>query len=447
MAIGNVLKLQGLFLRKRLRLWSRVHAVSGETQNGVGDGEQMRVERGVWRLRNSAVGYRGEIGKRATLTRETQGIRLGRILDIPIYLDYSWILIFGLITLSLAMQFTKEFTAWTTAEHWGVGIMTSLLFFGSVVFHELAHSLVAQQYKIKVLSITLFLFGGVARIGREPSKAIQEFNIAIAGPLASGFLAVSFFGLKSLFPGQEMLGAVADQLMFTNKWLALFNLLPGFPLDGGRVFRAIVWGATKDFTRATRVAATSGKLIAYAMIVFGVWTAFNSSWDYIWLAFVGWFLLNAAQASVAQVTMRETLMGLCASDVMSQEVPIIPANMSLAEYSNEVLRTGRRMHIVTMDDRLVGMMNVAALNSVPSGEWSINSVQAVMVPRDRILWAAPEEPLQRLLERLVAADVNQMPVVSYADGGSAHIIGMVTRDAILRVIQTRSELSAALNGR
>jgi len=378
---------------------------------------------------------------------QPQGIRLGRILGIPIYLEFSWILIFGLITLSLAMQFTKEFSNWSTAEHWGVGIATSLLFFGSVVFHELAHSVVAQHYKIKVLSITLFLFGGLARIARDPSKAIQEFNIAIAGPLASGFLCALFYGLRQAFPGRQMLDAVADQLWFTNGMLAVFNLLPGFPLDGGRMFRALVWGATKDFTKATRVAGTSGKLIAYAMIIFGVWMAINSNWGYIWLAFVGWFLLNAAQASVAQVTIRETLVGLRATDVMSHEVPTIPGNLSLEEYSGEVLRTGRRIHIVTMDDRLVGLMNVAALNTVPRDEWAINSVQAVMVPRERILWASPEESLQRVLDRLVAADVNQMPVVSHNEDGAAQIIGMITRDAILRVIQTRSELSAALSSR
>jgi len=377
----------------------------------------------------------------------SQGIRIGRILSIPIYLDYSWILIFGLITLSLSMQFSKQHTDWSNTQNWAVGIVTSLLFFSSVLFHELAHSVVAQHYKIRVISITLFLFGGLARIGREPSKAIQEFNIAIAGPLASGFLALLFYGISVQFPSQEMVRVVADQLAFTNKWLALFNLLPGFPLDGGRVFRAMVWGATKDFARATRVAGGSGKLIAYAMIIYGVWSAINYGWNNIWFAFIGWFLLSAAQASVAQVTIRETFNGLSASDVMSPEVPTIPANMSLDEYSGEVLRTGRRVHVVTMDDRLVGLMNVAALNTVPREEWNMNSVQAVMVPRERILWAAPDEPLQRLLERLMAADVNQMPVVSHTEDGLANIVGMVTRDAILRVIQTRSELGTALSGR
>jgi Zn-dependent protease/predicted transcriptional regulator len=381
---------------------------------------------------------------------QAQGIRIGRILGIPIYIDLSWIIIFGLITYLISNQFAQLNPQWTITQLGILGAATSLLFFGSVLFHELAHSVVAQHYKIRVLSITLFLFGGLARIGKEPSKAIQEFNIAIAGPLASAFLAGVFFLSTLVFPDSKIVAAVSTYLWQTNLALAVFNMLPGFPLDGGRIFRAIVWGTTKDFVRATRVAGASGKLIAYGMIVLGLWLAFgfrgSGRWEGIWLAVIGWFLLNAAQASVAQVTIRETLNGLRASDVMSHEVPAIPANLNLDEYSNEVLRTGRRVHIVTMDQRLVGMMNVAALNTVPREDWNMNSVQAVMVPRERILWAAPDEPLPTLLDRLVAADVNQMPVVQHSEDGMANIVGMVTREAILRVIQTRSELGTALSG-
>jgi len=375
---------------------------------------------------------------------QSQGIRIGRISGIPIYLDLSWILVFGLIAFWQSEVFAQLYPSWPVTTNWTLGAVASLLLFSSVVFHELAHSVVAQHYKIKVLSITLFLFGGLARIAREPSQAIQEFNIAIAGPLATGFLAGVFWGVGHLLPGNEMLSGVAGQLFQLNAWLALFNLLPGFPLDGGRVFRAMVWGATKDFAKATRVAGASGKLIAFGLIFYGVLLAFRHDWpNAAWSVFLGWFLLNAAQASVAQVTIKETLAGLCASDVMNQEVPIIPANMSLEEYSGEVLRTGRRVHLVTLDDRLVGLVNVGALSRAPREDWIMNSVQAVMVPREKILWAAPDEPLQRLLERLIAADVNQMPVVTQLEQG-AHIVGMVTREAILRVIQTRSELGAAL---
>jgi Zn-dependent protease/predicted transcriptional regulator len=389
---------------------------------------------------------------------QSQGFRIGRVIGIPIYIDFSWIIIFSLITYGLSQQFSQQNPKWTNTEHWAVGILTSLLFFGSVLFHELAHSVIAQHYKLKVVSITLFIFGGLARIGRDPSKAIQEFNIAIAGPLASLFLAACFFALTLVFPSNQIIGALAGYLSWTNFMLATFNLLPGFPLDGGRIFRAIVWGATKDFSKATRVAGASGKLIAYVMIGLGIFSALGWGqggvvFEYIgrlggiWLAVIGWFLLTAAHASVQQVTIRETLTGLTAADVMSNEVPTIPGNMSLEEYSGEVLRTGRRVHIVTSDGRLVGLMNVAALNTVARDEWNMNSVQAVMVPREKILWASPEEPLQRLLERLMAADVNQMPVVQHAEDGAANIVGMVTREAILRVIQTRSELGPAMAAR
>jgi len=372
------------------------------------------------------------------------GLRIGRILGIPIYVHPSWMIIFVLITMSLAMQFTQEHPQWTSVQHWSVGIATSLLFFASVLFHELSHSVVARFYKIRVISITLFVFGGVARLGREPAKPIQEFNIAIAGPIASLALAFGFYSLTLFFPYAEMVGALAVWLWQTNAALALFNLLPGFPLDGGRVFRAIVWGVTKDFARATTIAGISGKVVAYGLIVFGAWLGITKGqWTSgLWMAFIGWFLLNAAQESVAQVAIRETLSGLHAADVMSHEVPTVARNISLEEYGQEVARTGRRCHLVTTDDRLIGMMNVNALNSVPRNDWSNMSVQAVMIPRDKILWARPEEPLLGLLERLVSADVNQMPVVTDTENDGAHIIGMITRDSILRVMQARSEVGS-----
>jgi len=376
--------------------------------------------------------------------RRRGGLRIGRILGIPIYLHPSWFIIFVLITLSLSTVFAAEHPHWTAQQHWSLGLLTSLLFFASVLFHELSHSVVAIHYRIPVNSITLFVFGGVAQIGREPESARQEFNIAIAGPAASFLLAGVFFELTRLFPYSEMLGALAAWLWKTNAALALFNLIPGFPLDGGRIFRAVVWGVSKDFTRATRLAGASGKIVAYGMILFGAWyAAMKGEWvSGLWLAFIGWFLLTAAQESVAQITVREALAGLRAADVMSREVPTVPRNLSLQEYSSDVLRTGRRCHLVVGDERFLGMMNVQALNSVPREDWPVTSVQAVMIPREKILWAMPQEPLLALLERLVAADVNQMPVVGGADGSSegAHIVGMVTRDSILRVIQNYGEV-------
>ncbi len=383
----------------------------------------------------------------AKLMNRGSGLRIGKILGIPIYLHASWVIVFSLITFSLAMQFAQEHPRWSTVQHWSVGILTSFLFFGSVLFHELSHSVVAQRYKIRVVSITLFIFGGVARIGSEPSKAIQEFNIAIAGPLASFLLYLMFKGLTLIFPYSETLGALAAWLAFINFRLALFNLIPGFPLDGGRIFRAIIWGSTQNYARATRIAGTSGKLVEFTFTIGASTIIYGGFTSGIWTAFIGWFLLNAAQESVAQVAVRETLAGLSAADVMSKEVPTAPGHITLEEYSAEVLRTGRRVHLVVSDDRLVGMMNVHTLNSIPRDEWVHNSIQAAMIPREKILWTSPEEPLLRLLERLLSADVNQMPVVSGANDGAPQIVGIVTRDSILRVMQTRSELGPLATSR
>ena len=375
------------------------------------------------------------------------GLRIGKILGIPIYLHSTWVFIFAAITYMIAAQFKQQHPHWTETQHWTVGVLTSLLFFASVLFHELSHSAVAQHYNIRVVSITLFLFGGLARIEREPSRAIQEFNIAIAGPLASGFLSGGFFGLTLLFPYSQTVGALATWLCGTNAALAVFNLLPGFPLDGGSIFRAIVWGATKSFEKATRVAGASGKMIAYAMILFGAWGVVHGNVQMLWTVLIGWFILNAAQESVAQMAIRETLAGLSAADVMSKEVPTVPGHITLEEYGTEVLRTGRRCHLVVSDDRLVGMMNVHTLNAIPREEWAHSSVQAAMIPRQKILWTSPDEPLLGLLERLLSADVNQMPVVSGARDDAPQIVGIVTRDSILRVMQTRSELGPVATSR
>ncbi len=364
------------------------------------------------------------------------GMKIGRVFGIPIYVHPSWFIIFALITFSLATQFAQQHPHWTQAQHWTLGIFTSLLFFCSVLFHELSHSVVAQAYKIPVVSITLFVFGGVAAISREPARARQEFNIAIAGPLSSYLLAAGFWLLTRIFPASEMLGALAGWLAQINFGLATFNLLPGFPLDGGRILRGIVWAVTGDYARATRFASTGGKLLAYVMIVTGLWQSLTGQFTGgIWLAFIGWFLLNAAQESYAQLAARGALQGLHASDVMSQELPTVRRDISLEDYGHEVLRTGRRCHLVMADGELVGLMTVHAMKHVPREEWAVTSVQAAMLPRDQIHWAKPEEPVQALLERMRSEDVNQMPVVT-----NGHVVGIVTRDSILRVIQARTEV-------
>jgi Zn-dependent protease/predicted transcriptional regulator len=363
----------------------------------------------------------------------SSGFRLGRVLGIPIYLHPSWFIIFLLITLSLRMQFTQAHPAWTPGQDWMLGILTSLLFFASVIFHELSHSAVAMHYRIPVESITLFVFGGLSRIKRDATNAKQEFNIAIAGPLSSLFLSGCFWMVAHYGRGNDKVAAVAGWLAFINLILALFNLVPGFPLDGGRVLRGIAWGITGDLARATRIASTAGKVFAYLMIFDGIWRALNGNWvGGLWLLFIGWFLLSAAQESFAQVAMRNTLAGVRAEDIMTRDIPTVPRDMSIEEYVHEVLRTGRRCHIVTGSGKPVGLVTLHAARMEPREEWANTAIQAVMLPIDRIHSASPEEPVLGVLERMQSEDVNQMPVIS-----EGQIIGMVARDAILRVLQTR----------
>src|SRR3989337_386187 len=241
---------------------------------------------------------------RTSMNRYT--ISLGRILGIPISLDPSWFLIFILLTWTLASSyFPTEFRNWSAAQYWIIGAITAILFFVSVLLHELGHSVVALRYKIPVRRITLFVFGGVAQIGAEPPSALSEFWIAIAGPVVSFALAASFYLLELAFAGLAPLFALAKFLAFINGTLGVFNLIPAFPLDGGRVFRAIVWGITNNLLRATRIASAAGQIFAFLMIFYGIFLAFNDNIiGGIWLVFIGWFLNNAAEQSYRQTLLQ-----------------------------------------------------------------------------------------------------------------------------------------------
>ena len=227
-------------------------------------------------------------------------IPLGSILGIPVGLDYSWFLIFALLTALLANNYyPAEFPAWAPVMYWFMGAVTALLFFASVLLHELGHSLVALSYRIRVRSITLHIFGGIAEIGDEPPSAVAEFLVAIAGPLTSFALAWFFYTIQpSLVSVQPLLG-LAEYLAYINLSLGVFNLVPGYPLDGGRVFRAVVWGVTGNMRRATVIAANVGRGFAFLFIALGAWQAFSGNiGGGLWIAFIGWYLNNEARAEL-----------------------------------------------------------------------------------------------------------------------------------------------------
>ncbi len=288
-----------------------------------------------------------------------QSIPLGRIFNIPIGLDYSWFLIFILMTWTLATSYyPAEFTSWSVAEYWIVGAATAIMLFVSVLLHELGHSVVALRYKIPVRSITLFIFGGVAQIAAEPPFAMAEFWIAIAGPIV-GFALAGIFGLaQSLFAGASPFLALAKYLAYINGTLGLFNLIPGFPLDGGRVFRAIVWGITHNFNSATRTAATVGRVIAFLFILAGVWQVFSGNLvGGIWIAFIGWFLESAASAQMKQQAFQELLAGHTVSQAMSRNYTLITPEISLQQLADEhILGQGKRFFIVEQDGQVKGIL-------------------------------------------------------------------------------------------
>ena len=367
-----------------------------------------------------------------------QSIKVTRIRGIEVGVHYSGFIVFVLITFSLKARFASEHPQWTLVEHYAVGIATRLLFFSSILVHELAHSFVALAKGIPVRSVTLFVFGGVAQIGREPDRPMTEFQIAIAGPIASAVLALGF-GVIAYLGGEqfERLSALAGWLASINLMLAIFNLVPGFPLDGGRIFRAALWHMTGSLTKATRIAAGTGQGIGYVLIFLGIVTGFTANWfSGLWLAFIGWFLMNAAQESVVQVSVRSALSGLAAEDVMSRDCQTVDGRMSLAELvRDQVLRTGQRCFTVTDGNRLKGLVTLHQIKAVPQERWAHVSVGDAMTPVSQLRIVPPDTPLLELLRLLEGRDINQVPVVA-----GDRLVGMITRDHLLRVLTAKMEL-------
>jgi Zn-dependent protease/CBS domain-containing protein len=371
-----------------------------------------------------------------------EGLRVARVFGIPIYLHSSWFLVFALITFSLASGFAAENQNWTTGQQWGVGLLASLLFFGSVLFHELSHSVVALHYRIPVRSITLFVFGGVAQITRDPARAWHEFLIAVAGPLSSCVLAGGFYLLQIASPMGSSSYEVGEWLSLVNFSLAIFNLVPGFPLDGGRILRAILWGATGSYPRATRIASRTGEAIGFLLIALGLGAALFGRragfgmFEGLWIAFIGWFLLSMARQSYAHAKAQGTLAGLTVADIMAPDAPTVARDLSLVEYSQEVARSKSRTHLVVGDGQLAGLMSMAALKAVPESEWAQTSVQAVMLPRERVYWTSPTETALALVERMQHEHLPQVAVVD-----DQRIVGLVTFDSVAQAVQIREELN------
>jgi len=368
-------------------------------------------------------------------------IPLGKILGIQIGLDYSWFVIFALLTWMLAdSYYPNEFKHWSPLLYWFMGAVTAIMLFVSVLLHELGHSVVALRYKIPVRSITLFLFGGVAQIGAEPPSAIAELFIAIAGPLVSLALAIVFYAAQPLIAEMEPLLGLAKYLAYINMALVLFNLIPGYPLDGGRVFRAIVWAITGNMGRSTLIAANVGRFFAFLLIFAGVWQIFSGNLGGgLWVAFIGWFLDNAASVQIQQVMFRGLLTGHLVSQAMSTNCAVIPEDLTLQQLVDErILGSGQRTFLVNRGDETVGLITLHRIKEVPRPEWATTSAAQAMLPLEKLKRTGPDIELWSALQEMDRNGVNQMPVIR-----DQRIIGMLSREDAITFLRTLQEFGTS----
>lgn len=371
--------------------------------------------------------------------------RVARLFGIDIEIHPSWFLILAFVAYTLSEGFFPDgYEDWSTGVYWAVGITSALLLFLTVLIHELAHALVAKRRGLDVPRITLFIFGGVSHLGRQPSSAGEEFQIAAAGPATSLVIAIATGLGALLFRGaNEQAEAILFYLAFVNAALAVFNILPGFPLDGGRVLRSIAWKKTGSFRRATRVASGVGEIFGYGLLAVGFFLLLGGLlFDGLWLMFIGWFLLGAARGEAANLQLEGVLRGLTARDVMRADFPSVVPGAPLQSIVDDVMvGQGERAVMVANGGAVLGILTVTDVRAIPRDQWRATPAQAAMTPRDRIVTVVAATPAVEVLVLIGEKRLNQIPVLD--DG---RMIGMITRREILERLQLAETLTPDAGG-
>jgi Zn-dependent protease/predicted transcriptional regulator len=386
------------------------------------------------------------------------GFGIGRIFGINIRVDWSWLFILALVTWNLSVIFGDTHPQWGTGERWVIGLGVALLFFASVLAHELAHSLVARAQGIPVRNITLFLFGGVSNIQQDPSSPGAEFVMAFVGPLTSivlGFvlLLASGAGIASIgtvtnpikfLTGLSPLSAILVWLGSINVILGAFNLVPGFPLDGGRVLRSILWAGSGNQRRATRWASWVGQAIAWAMIIAGISMVFGVHIPYfgtglisgVWLAFIGWFLNTASSQSYQQFVVHDILEGVPVERLMRTDPPTVAEDSSVSTFVHDHVMGGDDYGFPVLDgDRVVGIVTLDDVRGVSRHEWDSTQVRAIMTSADRMITVTPDEDGADALDKLAQNDVRQLPVMR-----DSQLVGLFRRQDVVKWLQSHAEL-------
>ncbi len=369
-------------------------------------------------------------------------VRIGRLLGVELAVHPSWLVIAFLITYSLAVrQFPAEFPHWPGGLYWAVAAATSLLFFASVLAHELSHAVVARRFHLRVSSITLFIFGGAANLEEEPKRPRDEALIAAAGPISSLVIGgLLLLADSALGEAGGPLDALLSWLGYINISLGLFNLIPGFPMDGGRLLRALLWKLRRDEYAATRNAATVGRLFGYFLIGLGVFLAFQPGglFSGIWLALIGWFLSNAAEAAVARMSVERSLRGVKVRDLMDSDPASVGPNETVASLINErMLRGEHQSFLVRHDDGgLAGVVSLSDVRRVPRESWETARVTDIMTRYPDIVTIGPDAEIEGALRLFQERPVRQLPVVTEG----RQVVGTLTRSGILGLIETRIKL-------
>lgn len=373
-------------------------------------------------------------------------ITVARILGIDIRIHFSWFLIFALILLSLADRVLPQLRPnWSDQKTYIVAVITALLFFVSVLLHELAHAVTARAFHMPVSSITLFLLGGVANLAKEPPSALAEFLMAAAGPLASLVLGGLALGGAFLIdtrlafdPGLDPVGVVASYLGVINITLAIFNMIPGFPLDGGRVLRSIIWAFRRDRSAATRIAARGGQLVAALLLLFGIFRMFQwgDTFGGAWSALIAYFLYNAAGAAIQQDRTVALLGDVKVSSLMRSDIRSVPASVTIGTLVREhVMPLNLSAVPVSEGERIVGVVTVPALRGIAHERWDATLVRDVMTSVDALPSLSPDDTLVAALERFGDSDLPALPVLH-----RSMLVGLLHREALSGYLRMRESL-------
>lgn len=369
---------------------------------------------------------------------EPREISIFRIFGIPIRIDASWLIILAVLTLSLSSLFAAESPNRPALEYWAAALIGSLLFFGSILAHEISHSVVARARGTPVHGITLFVFGGVSKLGGEPKRPRDEFLIAVVGPISSALIGGLFFLASTVLETGGLLRVAAEWMGRANIALAVFNLLPGFPLDGGRILRSVVWAFTGSFQEATRVAAMAGSGIAYALIFFGaaIVFLFGAVFNGLWLGFIGMFLLSAARSHLQQMDLTGILSKMIVADTMQTDCQRVSEDLSVRELVVEhILKTGQKCCLVSDETALRGLVTLHEVKQISANAWDDTAVKEIMIPFEQLETLAPTDSLLEALQRMDATGVNQLPVVE-----GNELRGVMTRENVLHRVALNLEL-------